>query len=200
MTHQYDLDLPAHLLTEQVQADIYKQAASGVVDYGQLSPITELIIQFQNKLMEVNNHSRNNMPAESQKAVHLPDVYRAALEQVDTLLEAGSPKEPSETLYVAQSNLYVLRLHVAEARKLILEALGGVDEVMVFINGSEKLVPVELSFEDIVVLAFDEGARESSPTVLYSRAFGGRSGVLIKGKSVRVTNGTRISVAFTGSA
>lgn len=61
MTHQYDLDLPAHLLTEQVQTDIYKQASSGVVDYGQLSPITELIIQFQNKLAEANNSSVNTL-------------------------------------------------------------------------------------------------------------------------------------------
>lgn len=67
--------------------------------------------------------------ANAKRREHAPDSYRAALEQVDTLLEAGSPKEPSETLYVAQSNLYVLRLHVAEARKVILEALGGVDEV-----------------------------------------------------------------------
>lgn len=61
MTHQYDLDLPAHLLTEQVQTDIYKQASSGVVDYGQLSPITELIIQFQNKLAEARNSSVNTL-------------------------------------------------------------------------------------------------------------------------------------------
>jgi len=65
--------------------------------------------------------------ANARKAIHAPDAYHTALEQVDKLLEDGSPKEPSETLYVAQSNLYVLRLHVAEARQIILEALGGVD-------------------------------------------------------------------------
>lgn len=160
---------------------------------GGVQSFCTLLLQIDNKLTEpFDVYVFANVGEDSENP--------ATLEQVDTLLEAGSPKEPSETLYVAQSNLYVLRLHVAEARKLIFEALGGVDEVTVFLNGSEKLVPVELSFEDIVVLAFDEGARESSPTVLYSRAFGGRSGVLIKGKSIRVTNGTRISVAFTGSA
>lgn len=66
--------------------------------------------------------------ANAKRALHLPDEYRAALEQVDKLLEDGNPKTLAETLYEAQSNLYVLRLHVYEAQQVILKALGGAEE------------------------------------------------------------------------
>lgn len=65
--------------------------------------------------------------ANAKRAAHLPDEYRAALERVDKLLEDGSPKTLAETLYEVQSNLYVLRLHVAEAQAVILKALGGAE-------------------------------------------------------------------------
>lgn len=58
-----------------------------------------------------------------------PDAYHTALEQVDKLLEDGMPKVPAETLFEAQSNLHVLRIHVYEARQVINAALGGTDEV-----------------------------------------------------------------------
>lgn len=138
--------------------------------------------------------------ANAQKAVHLPDVYRAALEQLVSAIEPLRDAIDFRSVWHATANVggaQGLIDALDAAIRQTYEALGGVDEVTVFINGSEKRAPVELSFEDIVVLAFDEGARELTPTVLYSRAFGGRSGVLIKGKSVRVTDGTRISVAFT---
>ena len=66
--------------------------------------------------------------ANAKRALHLPDSYRAALEQVDKLLEDGNPKVLAETLYEVQSNLYVLRIHVAEAQQVILKALGGAEE------------------------------------------------------------------------
>lgn len=57
--------------------------------------------------------------AHAQKAVHLPDSYRAALEQVDKSLEEMELAQPAGLL---------LQIQLRKVRRYIQKALGGAEE------------------------------------------------------------------------
>lgn len=69
-----------------------------------------------------------------------------------------------------------------------------------FLNGKElPITSYTLSYEDIVELFCNN--RALTPTVLYTRSNSKNpNGLLIRGESVKLKNGTDISVAFTGNA
>lgn len=69
-----------------------------------------------------------------------------------------------------------------------------------FLNGEElPITSYTISYEDIVELFCKD--RTLTPTVLYTRSDSKKpNGLLIRGKSVKIKNGTDISVAFTGNA
>lgn len=73
MKKQYILGTPAYLLAAEIQADIFEQARSGIVDYGERSPIHELIIQFQesasnmNQIMSGMQNTINELVAENKR-------------------------------------------------------------------------------------------------------------------------------------
>ena len=73
------------------------------------------------------------------------------------------------------------------------------DEIF-FLNGKElPIISYTLSYEDIVELFCKN--RTLTPTVLYTRSNSKNpNGLLTRGESVKLKNGTDISVAFTGNA
>ncbi len=79
------------------------------------------------------------------------------------------------------------------------DARGHHDEVTIIVNGRpKKVLPGEISFEQVVALAFHPVPPNAFFTVTYSHGHSG--GSLTPGKSVRVQNGMKFDVTETGQS
>jgi hypothetical protein len=76
---------------------------------------------------------------------------------------------------------------------------GKAHEVTIIVNGRERTVGKEVSFEEVVELAFPGSPTGPNIvyTVAYRRAAGNRSGDLLPGGSVKVKQGTIFDVTQT---
>lgn len=86
MKHQFDLNKPSHLIANDVlrQLEILMSGSGLHVTFGtQAHDLIEgLVAQYQDKLLEAHNHSRDNMLAESQQQAKDDDAIEAKLRQM----------------------------------------------------------------------------------------------------------------------
>lgn len=83
------------------------------------------------------------------------------------------------------------------------EGKGNKKEVTIIVNGREKLVPKEeLSFDEIVALAFDNppGGQNVIFTITYRRGHGNKEGSLIQGETVKIKDGMIFNVTATNKS
>ena len=75
-------------------------------------------------------------------------------------------------------------------------------EVKIIVNGREKVVKKdEISFAEVVALAFDAPSAETMYTVTYRRGHGDKpEGTLVEGESVKVKEGMIFNVTATNKS
>lgn len=81
------------------------------------------------------------------------------------------------------------------------EGQGHDKDITIIVNGREKVVTKkELSFEEIVALAFDNSDPNTIFTVTYKKGVGNKEGSLAAGDIIKVKEGMIFNVTSTGKS
>lgn len=75
-------------------------------------------------------------------------------------------------------------------------------EVTIIVNGREKQYPKEeISFAEVVALAFENPSKDTMYTVTYKKGHGNKpEGTLVEGQSVKVKDGMIFNVTATNKS